>query len=113
MRAGKLKRIIEIGSATYSKDSEGEITQTWANLFPGKVIKAEIVPIGTSEAVNDKQVEVVKQYRVTLRHPKRGGDQITEQHRVRFDGKTFGIVAADNVDMEFRTLVLTVKELKK
>lgn len=113
MQAGKFKRIIEIGSATYGKDSEGEITQTWTNLFPGRTIKAEIVPIGTSEAVNDKQVEVVKQYRVTLRHPKRGDSQITEQHRVRFDGMTLGIVAADNVDMKYKTLVLTVKELKK
>jgi len=114
MQAGKFKRIVEIQRPTNGKSEGGTITQgPYVNLFPDKVIKAEIDSLGTTEAVNGKQVQVVAQYRVTLRHPKRGDTQITEQHRVLFDGKVFGIVATDNVNMEFKTLVLTVKELKK
>lgn len=114
MQAGKLKRIIQIQRATSGKTEGGHATQgPYVNLFPGKTIKAEIIPAGTTEAVNGKQIEVVKQYKLTLRHPKRSETQVTEQHRVVFDGKSWGIVSADNVDMAYRTLVLTVKELKK
>ena len=113
MQSGKLDRIIEIGTEVPTKDSNGDTSYPWVSLFPGKTIKARIDQLSSVEAVKDKQVQVVAQYRITMRHPKRGTPQVTEQHRVKFDGKTFGIIATDNEDLKYTKLILTVKELKK
>ncbi len=104
MRTGRLRCNAVLQSATASQDAIGGTSLSWGTFlaswwcelhqakggeaFRGRVVHAEADHVATGRWVSG----------------------VTPRHRMTFNGRTFDIKAADDLDNRNRTLVLHLKE---
>lgn len=88
LEAGDLDRRITIQQATSVADAFGEPIETWSDLA---TVWAEVVPLGGREFFEARQVNAEQTARFRIRYRA----DITREMRVLYDGKTYGIEAAE------------------
>lgn len=85
MRAGKLRKRLEIQSSTESRDAHGGVTKTWA-LADARC--ASIEPLGVDERMTGNQVAPLATHKIVMRYY----SGLTHDMRFRFGTRYFYIV---------------------
>lgn len=90
MQAGQLDQRITIQALTDGQDAYGHLTQAWSDLVE---VWAQYMPGAGNEKYAAAGVYAETQGRFRMRW--RAG--ITVEHRVRFDGRNYDILAVDEI----------------
>lgn len=84
MRVGKMRERIQLQSVTLSRDGSGGATETWTTYA---TVWAEVRPMSGRERQNAERIEGMADYVFVIR--KR--DDVTEKHRILWEGRYFNI----------------------
>jgi len=84
MRAGALRHIIEIEVNTPTRDAYGGLVDVWT---VHKRVWAQVGPLGGTELLRSDQLTAKTTHRIIIRYL----GSVTEQMRVKFEGRYFNI----------------------
>ena len=105
MYAGKLRHRVIVERFTESQDATtGEPAETWS---PAGAVWALVEPLAGQELFEAKRIQPEVTHRVTIRY----GSDVTTRDRLVWDGRTFGILSALNIEERRREVQLSCKEL--
>lgn len=86
-RAGMLRHVLTIQTVTPATNTFGERTETWASTTTRR---GRIEPTGGGESIQSGKTEASATHVGVMRYY-----ALTPQHRITWDGRTFGIVHAE------------------
>lgn len=89
MKAGDLWTRVTIQEATESRDSIGQVEQTWTNLYSRW---ADVMPLDDTESMRARAIRETASHLVTLRYI----EGLTTKHRIVWKNKVFNIVSVLN-----------------
>ena len=107
MRAGQLRELLNVQTATHTRDGLGEDIETWSNSFTAY---ASIMPSDGRKYIHGEQNTFEISHEITVRHDSR----ITQAARLQHpqDGRIFNIVRVLNVgERDVRMLILAKEEI--
>jgi SPP1 family predicted phage head-tail adaptor len=104
MKAGALKNLVSLQSASSTQGSTGEESQTWSTYATAW---ASISPMAGRELEHASQVFASANYKIIIRH----NSSVTPSHRVLWGTRIFEINAVLNVLERNREMELYCKEL--
>lgn len=104
MRGGKLRNRVEIQAVTETVDSYGQPVKTWATVDKRWA---------AIEDSTGREFERAKQFAADMTHlvRMRFYDGLTQQHRIKFGSRIFGIESVNDMDQRNREHVLSCKEI--
>lgn len=95
MRAGRLRHRITIQESTPTQDSFGEVDDDWSEFATRW---ARVVTGGGVSRARERFANDAKYAEADVRFELRHIDGVTPEMRVVYDGRTFDIIAAENVN---------------
>lgn len=104
MRAGRLRNTAAIEAVTQTQDAIGGEVKAWAALCASW--PCELVQVSAGETFRGRQVHGRANYVAVGRYVA----GVTTKHRVTLSGRTFEILAANNVENRGRELRLDLLE---
>lgn len=105
LNAGGLRHRVTIQTPTHAQDTQGGLTESWAN---GNTVWASIETLYGRELMYARQSESQATCLIRMRYDA----TITERHRLLFGTRTFGIESINNVDERNAEMVLSCRELR-
>jgi SPP1 family predicted phage head-tail adaptor len=106
VRAGEFNRRVQLQKPTFSTDSEGRTSETWATVM---TVWAAIEPLQGRESLLAAQVQTTLSHRVRLRGELRSLG-ITARWRIVYGAKIFDIQSITDSLEGHRELVLECQE---
>ena len=103
MRIGPLNKRVTIQTATESRDSHGDVAQTWAT---HATVWAAIEPLSGSERIVAQQAEAFTTHRVRIRYL----STVTSDMRVLYGTRYFNIESVLNIDERGEEMHLLCQE---
>lgn len=103
MRAGKLRKKVELQSYATSRDDFGAEIETWSTYAK---VWAGIEPLAGRELVYAQQVSETTKIRITIRY----NSSVVAKHRVKFGLRLFDINAIIDTDEKNKEMILMCSE---
>jgi SPP1 family predicted phage head-tail adaptor len=104
MGAGDLNRRIAVQVKTVSKDSTGQLIETWADSF---FVWSKIITSGSGEFFASQKLYAQTTMVIKVRNTQR----ITVLNRIRYGSKTLEILGVNDENAAHEYLLLTCKEV--
>ena len=105
MRAGELKKLIDIESHSVTSDGMGASVETWATYKSG--IWAAIWPVSANKQIQAGKQAIEITHRIRIRYT----IGVTPDMRIKYGNAYFKITSVINVEMENRMIdILAVEE---
>jgi SPP1 family predicted phage head-tail adaptor len=95
MRSGDLWTRVTIEQATETRDSIGQVEQTWTALYSRW---ADVLPLDDTESMKARAIRETASHLITLRY----ASELTTKHRITWKGRVFNIVSVLNKDAQDR-----------
>ena len=107
MRAGILRKRVDIEKATITTDAFGGVVHTWAAVAAD--LPAAVIPLRGKELNRNQQTTAILSHRVTVRY---SADlaAIDSAHRIKYGARYFDVKYVQNVGRKFRELILNCVE---
>lgn len=105
MRAGRLRRRIQLQSATETRDAHGQPVKTWSTQA---TVWASVEPAHGREYIQARQVAQENLWRVMIRYR----SDVTSDWRIVYGAKTLEIESVINPDEDDRLLQIYCKEFR-
>ena len=104
MRAGKLRHVVDIETATQVRTAEGGYTETWTRTAE---TRASIDPLIGREFFENQTVSGESTHKIRLR----GYNSVTKTDRIVFGSRVFNIVSVIDVNERGIEKVIMAKEV--